>query len=332
MAPRKSTKTHARQPQATRRASAGHAQQQQQQQEEEEVHAPAPEPSAVLPLLHLPAGVVAHHVLPHLGPWALAQVRRTCHELRAAADTMLPHMLTCVLQLADNRRRTRSRAKAEAATGQPCAANLKAACSLFQRSVGHYNGIELILQPHNEDEALDQDWLLRQDVLSQLISEIKQLGEASNHGLVRVAVFAHWSMGLSPALFRAICAAWPKCQQLELRFSKAVGDKDAWIEAMAQLPAQSLTDLQVGLLQLCAFSSVLVAITVTTLFMRVWQSRCGDLSCGLVMHTMHSEHAYAIILIQTHMCYQIPRSPHPAHQLPSTKTGFCMHGCMHHHF
>uniref|UniRef100_A0A7S0RAH0 Uncharacterized protein n=1 Tax=Chlamydomonas leiostraca TaxID=1034604 RepID=A0A7S0RAH0_9CHLO len=51
----------------------------------------ADEPShPTFPLLALPAGVLAKHVWPHLGPWARAQLRGACRELKETADEQLP--------------------------------------------------------------------------------------------------------------------------------------------------------------------------------------------------------------------------------------------------
>lgn len=54
----------------------------------------APQP---LLLLSLPELLLANHVWPHLGPWAQAQLRATCRQLRAVADGLLgPELRTAL--------------------------------------------------------------------------------------------------------------------------------------------------------------------------------------------------------------------------------------------
>lgn len=87
---------------------------QPQQQEQAKGQGAAPE-HVHLPLLSLPQEVLAKHVWPHLGPWAHAQLRLTCKELKGIADSVLADTIAVVVdaqQVAGATRRTTRSAQA----------------------------------------------------------------------------------------------------------------------------------------------------------------------------------------------------------------------------
>lgn len=113
--------------------------------------------AAVLPLLQLPPGVMAN--MP-LSWWARAQMRSVCRGLRDVVDAhLLPDTLTCCLELSQQHTTVNS-------------------SKMLQRGAASCRALVLILQ-------CEQPW---QGAADEIPALIQQLGEATGHGMLWVAV------------------------------------------------------------------------------------------------------------------------------------------------
>lgn len=179
------------------------------------------EPGEPLPLLSLPAAVLAKHVLPHLGPCARAHLRATCRELRLCADSALPEVLSCCLNIdqlpapdSHTNHHQPQPADPRPSTSSPVSTNttLTTLCSLLAHSPTTTLNITFHgpPQPSHDNNA---------DATHSMAAALRAMGGAARNGWVRALALHVRGPRCGPALLRAIPAACPNLQSLTLDFS-----------------------------------------------------------------------------------------------------------------